>query len=226
MARSPGCLARSRSSSTSRTGPRRRSPPPSELPARRSRCGMWRPPRRSCGSCGSGGLAGPGRSGPGRAGGPGGRAPGGGGAAARAIAAGRPGDPGEQSVLPVADLVKAPGELAAAIERLLNGVLFVPDLAAGLELVRRDPAVTVVTADGDLLGGHWARGGSPGGQSLLGLRSAAAQAAGELARAEAAGARAERELADAVDEEERARGELARALAALQEVDAAAAEVS
>ncbi len=170
--------------------------------------------------------AGPGRSGPGRAGGPGGRAPGGGGAAARAIAAGRPGDPGEQSVLPVADLVKAPGELAAAIERLLNGVLFVPDLAAGLELVRRDPAVTVVTADGDLLGGHWARGGSPGGQSLLGLRSAAAQAAGELARAEAAGARAERELADAVDEEERARGELARALAALQEVDAAAAEVS
>jgi chromosome segregation protein len=128
--------------------------------------------------------------------------------------------------MPALDLVEAPGELAAAVERLLSGVLVVPDLAAGLELVRADPSVAVVTAGGDLLGAHWARGGSPGGQSLLGLRAVAKQAAGQLADSEAAALRAERELADAIDEEDQARRELARVQAAMAEVDAAAAEIS
>ncbi|HKR68100.1 MAG TPA: chromosome segregation protein SMC [Streptosporangiaceae bacterium] len=130
------------------------------------------------------------------------------------------------SVTPAVDLVKAPGELAAAVERLLAGVLVVPDLATGFELVLADPSVSVVTADGDLLGAHWARGGSAGGQSVLGLRAAAQQASRQLAEAEQAAQRAERELAEAAEEEEQARQVLAEAQAALQEVDAAAAEVS
>jgi chromosome segregation protein len=136
------------------------------------------------------------------------------------------GDNGQPPVMPAIDLVKAPGELAAVIERLLAGVLVVPDLATGLELVRTDPSVAVVTTDGDLLGSHWARGGSADGQSLLGLQAAAQQAAAELAETELAAQRAERELADAVDEEEHARQRLAQTQAEMQEADAAAAEIS
>jgi chromosome segregation protein len=131
-----------------------------------------------------------------------------------------------QNVIPAIDLVKAPGELAAAVQRLLSGVLVAADLATGLELVRADPGVAVVTTDGDLIGAHWARGGSANGQSLLGLRAAAQAAADELAEAEVAGQRAERQLGDAIEDEEGARQGLAQAQAAMKEVDAAAAEVS
>ncbi|HEY3905378.1 MAG TPA: AAA family ATPase [Streptosporangiaceae bacterium] len=136
------------------------------------------------------------------------------------------GGEGAQSFLPAIDLVKAPGELAAAMQRLLGGVLVVPDLATGLELVRADPAVAVVTADGDLIGAHWARGGSASGQSLLGLRAAAQAAADELAEAEVAAQRAERQLGESIEDEESARQAVSQAQAAMKEVDAAAAEVS
>ncbi|MHB1873982.1 MAG: chromosome segregation protein SMC [Streptosporangiaceae bacterium] len=127
---------------------------------------------------------------------------------------------------PAIDLVQPPPQLAAAVGRLLADILVVPDLAAGLDLLRRDQEIAVVTMDGDLLGTHWARGGSSGAESLLGLRAAAAQAAVELAEAEDAAQRAEYELAFAVEEDESSRQSLAQAQARLQEVDAAAAEVS
>ncbi len=146
------------------------------------------------------------------------------------LAAGQTGVAGGEwdgrSVQRAADLVKAPGELTAALDRLLAGVMVAPDLAAGLELVLADPAVAVVTAAGDLLGAHWARGGSASGQSLLGLRAAAQQAAEQLAEAEVAAQRAERELAEAIDYEESAREALAQAQSGMSEVDAAAAEIS
>ncbi len=147
----------------------------------------------------------------------------------RDAAAGISGGRGEQrvgSVVPARDLVTAPDELAAVLERLLAGVLVVPDLATGLDLVRRDPSVAAVTADGDLLGAHWAWGGSTNGQSVLGLRAAAQQAARQLADAETAAQRAERDLAEAAEDEEQARQVLAQAQAAMHEVDAAAAEIS
>jgi len=131
-----------------------------------------------------------------------------------------------RAVMPAIELVMAPRELAAAVEQLLAGVLVVPDLATGLELVRANPSVSVVTAEGDLLGAHWARGGSADGQSVLGLRAAAQQAARQLADAEVAAQRAERNLAEAAEEEDQARQGLAEAQAALAEVDAAAAEIS
>ena len=123
------------------------------------------------------------------------------------------------------DLVKAPAALAGAVEQLLAGILVAPDLARGLELVRDDPRLRVVTRDGDLIGAHWARGGSAA-PSLLGLRAAAQEAAGRLRGAEQRCQRAERELADAAEDEESARQALAGALAALQEADAGAAETS
>ncbi len=130
------------------------------------------------------------------------------------------------SVMRALDLVKAPGELAGAVEQLLDGVLVAADLRQGLELVRADPRLRVVTRDGDLIGAHWARGGSAGAPSLLGLRAAAQEAAGQLAEAEHRCQRAERELADAAEDEDAAREVLAEAVAGLQEADAAAAETS
>ncbi len=124
------------------------------------------------------------------------------------------------------DLVKAPGELAGTVEQLLAGVLVAADLRQGLELVRADPRLRVVTRDGDLIGAHWARGGSAGAQSLLGLRAAAQEAAGRLAEAEHRCQQAVRELAGAAEDEDAARQELSEALAALQETVAAAAQTS
>ena len=124
------------------------------------------------------------------------------------------------------DLVKAPAELAGAVEAVLAGILVAEDLRQGLDLVREDPQLRVVTRDGDLIGAHWARGGSAGAPSLLGLRAAAQDAASQLAETERRGQRAERELADAVEDESSARQALAEALAGLQEADSAAAATS
>jgi chromosome segregation protein len=124
------------------------------------------------------------------------------------------------------DLVKAPGELAVTVDQLLAGVLVAADLRQGLELVREDPRRRVVTRDGDLIGAHWARGGSAAAPSLLGLRAAAQQAAAQLGEAEHRCLLAERDLADAVEDEDAARQVLAEALAGLQAVDASAAETS
>jgi chromosome segregation protein len=150
------------------------------------------------------------------------------------IADGRPGpapvpdrgperDDGVRNAL---DLVKAPAELAGAIEHLLAGILVAADLRQGLELVREDPRLRVVTRDGDLIGAYWARGGSAGAPSLLGLRAAAQEAVARLGEAEHRCQRAERELADAAEDEDSARQALAEAQAGLQEADAAAAETS
>jgi len=154
------------------------------------------------------------------------------------IAAGRPAGGGEAAgagraaagvppgIRRALDLVKAPGEFALAVEELLAGVAVVTDLAAGLDLLREYPQLRVVTLDGDLIGAHWARGGSAGAPSLIGMRAAAQEAAEALREAQSGCQRAERELADAADEEDRARQVSAEALARLQETDAEAAEIS
>jgi chromosome segregation protein len=124
------------------------------------------------------------------------------------------------------DLVTAPAELSGAVAELLGNVVVVRSLADGLRIVRTDPRLRVVTADGDVLGAHWARGGSAGEQSLLSLRAAASQATSRLGEADAECLRAERQLAAALDDEEHARHVLAEAAAGLQHADAAAAETS
>ena len=84
---------------------------------------------------------------------------------------------------PALDLVQAPAALAGAVADLLAGVIVTDHLADGLDLLRDHPGLRVVTRDGDLLGRHWARGGSAGGQSLLSLKAAASQASAQLAAA-------------------------------------------
>lgn len=80
-----------------------------------------------------------------------------------------------------ADLVRGPAELMPAVRHLLRGVVVVATLEDAEDLVYARPALTAVTADGDLLGAHFAHGGSAGAPSLLEVQSAVDEAAAELA---------------------------------------------
>ncbi|MER5937345.1 chromosome segregation protein SMC [Streptomyces sp. NPDC001928] len=79
-----------------------------------------------------------------------------------------------------ADLVNAPTDLAPAIRRLLQGIVVVNTLEDAEDLVYRRPDLTAVTAEGDLLGAHFAHGGSAGAPSLLEVQASVDEAAAEL----------------------------------------------
>ncbi|MET8811906.1 chromosome segregation protein SMC [Streptomyces sp. NPDC004549] len=93
-----------------------------------------------------------------------------------------------------ADLVRGPHDLMPAVRRLLRGIVVVGTLEEAEEVVRARPALTAVTAEGDLLGAHFAQGGSAGAPSLLEVQASVDEAAAELA-----------ELAVRCEELERAR---------------------
>lgn len=111
-----------------------------------------------------------------------------------------------------AELVRGPEELMASVRRLLAGFVVVPTLEDAEELVYARPRLTAVTAEGDVLGAHFARGGSAGAPSLLEVRAAVDEAAAELA-----------ELAARCEEsalaEERARTRRAGCAALVEELD-------
>jgi chromosome segregation protein len=127
---------------------------------------------------------------------------------------------------PALGLVRAQDGLAPALAALLSGIVVAADLAQARELVRTYPGLRVVTRQGDVLGAHWASGGSARPASEFTLRSVADEAAAGLEAVEERCKQAAEELALAVDAEEHARQVVAKAQAALREVDAAAAEVS
>ncbi|MGW2835177.1 chromosome segregation protein SMC [Streptomyces sp. NPDC001286] len=79
-----------------------------------------------------------------------------------------------------ADLVRAPSDLLPAIRRLLHGIVVVSTLEDAEELVYSHPHLTAVTAEGDLLGAHFAHGGSAGAPSLLEVQASVDEAAAEL----------------------------------------------
>ncbi|MFJ8280164.1 AAA family ATPase [Streptomyces griseoviridis] len=128
-----------------------------------------------------------------------------------------------------ADLVRASGELMPAVRRLLRGIVVVGTLEDAEELVRARPGLIAVTAEGDLLGAHFAHGGSAGAPSLLEVRASVDEAAAELtelavrceelAEAQHVAGERRRECAAAVEE----LGELRRA--ADREKSAVAAEL-
>ncbi|MEV5816282.1 chromosome segregation protein SMC [Streptomyces mutabilis] len=80
-----------------------------------------------------------------------------------------------------ADLVRGPAELMPAVRRLLRGIVVVATLEDAEDLVYAHPELTAVTAEGDLLGAHFAQGGSAGAPSLLEVQASVDQAAAELA---------------------------------------------
>ncbi|MEU2422576.1 chromosome segregation protein SMC [Streptomyces sp. NPDC007851] len=79
-----------------------------------------------------------------------------------------------------ATLVRGPAELMPAVRRLLHGIVVVDTLEAAEDLVYRHPHLTAVTAGGDLLGAHFAHGGSAGAPSLLEVQASVDEAAAEL----------------------------------------------
>ncbi|MER6096889.1 chromosome segregation protein SMC [Streptomyces sp. NPDC001728] len=112
-----------------------------------------------------------------------------------------------------ADLVRGPDALMAAVRRLLAGVVVVGDLDEAADLVRSRPALTAVTAEGDLLGPHFAQGGSAGAPSLLEVQASVAEAAVEL---DELAVRCEESAAARRDADERRR----TAAALVEELDA------
>jgi chromosome segregation protein len=127
---------------------------------------------------------------------------------------------------PALGLVRAQDGLTPALAALLSGIVVAADLAQARELVRTYPELRVVTRQGDVLGAHWASGGSARPASEFTLRGVADEAAAGLEAVEQRCKQAAGQLALAVEAEEQARQVVAKAQAALREVDAAAAEVS
>ncbi|KOX03902.1 chromosome segregation protein SMC [Streptomyces sp. NRRL B-1140] len=79
-----------------------------------------------------------------------------------------------------ADLVRGPTDLMPAVRRLLHGIVVVSTLEDAEDLVYSHPDLTAVTAEGDLLGAHFAHGGSAGAPSLLEVQASVDEAAAEL----------------------------------------------
>ena len=79
-----------------------------------------------------------------------------------------------------ADLVRGPDELMPAVRRLLRGTVVVGTLEDAEDLVYSRPELTAVTAEGDILGAHFAQGGSAGAPSLLEVQASVDEAAAEL----------------------------------------------
>ncbi|MCX4513539.1 AAA family ATPase [Streptomyces sp. NBC_01619] len=80
----------------------------------------------------------------------------------------------------VAELVRGPGELMPAVERLVREMVVVGTLEDAEDLVRTRPGLIAVTAEGDVLGAHFAHGGSAGAPSLLEVQASVDEAAAEL----------------------------------------------
>ncbi|GAA0663417.1 chromosome segregation protein SMC [Streptomyces thermocarboxydovorans] len=81
---------------------------------------------------------------------------------------------------PAARLVSGPADLMPAVHRLLRDIVVVGTLEDAEDLVYRHPHLTAVTAEGDLLGAHFAQGGSAGAPSLLEVQASVDEAAAEL----------------------------------------------
>ncbi|WP_431948148.1 chromosome segregation protein SMC [Actinacidiphila sp. bgisy167] len=79
-----------------------------------------------------------------------------------------------------ASLVTGPDELLPAVRRLLRDYVVVDSLADAEALVAARPLLIAVTGEGDVLGAHFAHGGSAGAPSLLEVQAAVDEAAAEM----------------------------------------------
>ncbi len=118
------------------------------------------------------------------------------------------------------ELVSGSEEIHTALQRTLDGVVVVEDLEAARSLVDANPQLRAVTRDGDLLGSHWAHGGSTSSQSLLEVQAAVDEADERLRAAAERCDRVRARLAGAREEEGCASERVEAALAKLHDSDA------
>ncbi|MGI9084275.1 MAG: chromosome segregation protein SMC [Aeromicrobium sp.] len=124
------------------------------------------------------------------------------------------------------DVVEGPRSLQGALHRLLFKVAVVDDLERARLLVAQASDVTAVTRDGDVLGAHFAAGGSASTTSLIEVKAAIEQAESDLAAAAHAveSLRFERQSAETLRAEAQERVDAA--LGRLHESDAEMAAVA
>jgi chromosome segregation protein len=125
-----------------------------------------------------------------------------------------------------ADVVDCPAQVRPALNRLLRKVAVVDDLPGARTLVADLPDLVAVTRDGDLLGAHFASGGSHATQSLIEIQAAVDEATEQLAEAVAASERLAFDLARLESERADAQQRVDVALAKLHESDATLAAVA
>ncbi|NAZ77394.1 AAA family ATPase, partial [Kineococcus sp. T13] len=118
------------------------------------------------------------------------------------------------------DLVRAPGELRGALQRLLGDVVVVEDLPTARELAAARPDLVAVTRDGDVLAAHRAAGGSSSAPSLLQVQAAVDEAADALSAAGHRVQRAQFTLQQTTAERSAAAERVEAALERLHESDA------
>ncbi len=124
------------------------------------------------------------------------------------------------------DVVSCPDPLRASLERLLFKTAVVGDLDEARALVAELPDVTAVTREGDVLGAHFAAGGSASQPSLLEIQAAYDDACSELGQAVAASERLGFDIARLDTERLDAQRRVDVAMAKLHESDATLAAVA
>jgi chromosome segregation protein len=117
-------------------------------------------------------------------------------------------------------LVHAPAAVGAALDRLLHRVAVVPDVEAGVELVRLWPDVRAVTLAGELIATDLLRGGSASAPSPIEVQAAVDEADEAVAAATARGEAAREELAAATERRAEAQQDVAAAQSRLKAAQA------
>jgi chromosome segregation protein len=118
------------------------------------------------------------------------------------------------------DVVRVPDALYGSVASALNRVAIVPDLPAAQRLVADNPQLRAVTRDGDVLGPHWATGGSASAPSAIEIQAAVDEAEHRCAEAALRAERLQAELGIAHAEAAGREAGVQSALRALHESDA------
>ncbi|MFY1690687.1 chromosome segregation protein SMC [Plantactinospora sp. WMMB782] len=117
------------------------------------------------------------------------------------------------------DLVGCPDEVRPAVHRALRDVVLVDTLEAATRLVAGNPELRAVTADGDVVGGYAAAGGSAKAPSFLEVQAAVEEARTNRATAEQTIAELREQLGEAREEVAERKQQVAAAAAVKRDAE-------